>query len=386
MKHVSRLFAFAAPAAALGLATGIAPAAHAQAEIKIGVIASTTGPGASLGIPYRNVYANMPGEIAGQKMKYVILDDASDPSTTVKNARKLIDEEKVDIILGPTFTPGCLAVSDVAVEAKIAMVCLAPVVVPPNKMPWVFSIPQSVPVMIAGVIEHLKANNGKTIGYIGFADGWGDLVLKALETTAAPAGIKIIASERYNRPDTSVNAQVLKLMAAKPDAILVGGSGTPATTPHIALKERGYTGTIYHTHGVIGADFIRVGAKNVEGTVAPTGPLMVAEQLPDSNPIKKVALDFFAKLSPAYPQVRNAFSGYSYDAFLLVQAAVKPAMAKAKPGTAAFRQALRDGLEGTKDVVGTHAIYNMSPTDHNGVDGRARVLVRVEGGQWKLLK
>lgn len=384
MKHVSRLLALAASVAALGLSAGSAPAA-AQ-EIKIGVNASTTGPGASLGIPYRNVYQHLPGEIAGQKMKFVILDDASDPSTTVKNLRKLVDEEKVDIILGPTFTPGCLAASDVAVESKVAMVCLAPVVVPPNKLPWVFSVPQSVPVMIEGLMQHMKANNGKTIGYIGYADGWGDLVLRALEATAGPAGIKIVASERYNRPDTSVNAQVLKLMAAKPDAILVGGSGTPATTPHIALKERGFTGTIYHTHGVIGADFIRVGAKNVEGTIAPTGPLMVAEQLPDSNPIKKVALDFFAKLSPAYPQVRNAFSGYSYDAFLLVQAAVKPAMAKAKPGTPEFRQALRDALEGVKEVVGTHAVYNMTTTDHNGVDGRARVLVRVEGGEWKLLK
>ena len=378
MKHVSRLLGAAAVAVTVTAAAG--------AEVKIGVIASTTGPGASLGIPYRNVYTNLPPLIAGQPAKFIILDDGSDPSTSVKNARKLIDEEKVDIILGPTFTPGCLAVSDVAVEAKIAMICLAPVVVPPAKQPWVYSIPQSVPVMIAGVVEHLKAKGGKTIGYIGFADGWGDLVLKALETTAVPAGVKIVASERYNRPDTSVNAQVLKIMAAKPDAVLVGGSGTPATTPHIALKERGFQGTIYHTHGVIGADFIRVGGKSVEGTVAPTGPLMVAEQLPDTNPIKKVALDFFAKLSPAYPQVRNAFSGYSYDAFLLVQAAVQPAMAKAKPGTPQFRHALRDALEASKEVVGTHAVYSMSATDHNGVDQRARVLVQIEGGQWKLLK
>lgn len=380
MKHVTRLAASAA------LAAGLALSAQAAAEVKIGVIASTTGPGASLGIPYRNVYTNLPPQIAGQPAKFVILDDGSDPSTTVKNARKLVDEEKVDILLGPTFTPGCLAVSDVAVEAKVAMVCLSPVVVPPAKLPWVYSIPQSVPVMIAGVVEHMKANGGKTIGYIGFADGWGDLVLKALEATAGPAGIKIVASERYNRPDTSVNAQVLKLIAAKPDAILVGGSGTPATTPHIALKERGFAGTIYHTHGVIGADFIRIGGKSVEGTIAPTGPLMVAEQLPDSNPIKKVALDFFAKLSPAYPQVRNAFSGYSYDAFLLVQGAVTAVGTKAKPGTPAYRQALRDALEATKEVVGTHAVYNMSASDHNGVDQRARVLVRVEGGQWKLLK
>ncbi len=377
MKHLSTLLA-------LGVAAIVA--APSQAEVKIGVIASTTGPGASLGIPYRNVYTNLPPTIAGQPAKFIVLDDGSDPTTSVKNARKLIDEEKVDVILGPTFTPGCLAVSDAAVDAKIAQICLAPVVVPDAKRPWIFSIPQSVPVMIGGVIEHLKAGGGKTIAYIGFADGWGDLVFRALEGLAPGAGIKIVAQERYNRPDTSVTAQALKIIAARPDAVLVGGSGTPATTPHIALKERGFNGQIYHTHGVIGADFLRVGGKAVDGTIAPTGPLMVAEQLPDSNPIKKVALDFFAKLAPAYPEVRNAFSGYSYDAFLLVQAAVPAATAKAKPGTPEFRPALRDALEATKEVVGTHAVYTMSPTNHNGVDQRARVLVRVEGGQWKLLK
>lgn len=379
MQHLIKLAGGAAVAIALA-------ATPLRAEVKIGVIASTTGPGASLGIPYRNVYSNLPGTIAGQPAKFIILDDASDPTQSVKNARKLIDEDKVDIILGPTFTPGCLAVSDAAVQSKVAQICLAPVVVPDAKRPWIFSIPQAVPVMIGGVVEHLKAKGGKTIAYIGFADGWGDLVLKALETTAGPAGIKIVAQERYNRPDTSVNAQVLKVMSTRPDAVLIGGSGTPATTPHIALKDRGYKGQIYHTHGVVGADFIRVGGKAVEGAIAPTGPLMVADQLPDANPIKKVALDFFAKLSPAYPQVRNAFSGYSYDAFLLVQAGVPAAMAKGKPGTAAFRQGLRDALEASKEVVGTHAVYNMSPTNHNGVDQRARVLVHIVGGKWSLLK
>ncbi|MCW5770121.1 MAG: ABC transporter substrate-binding protein [Rhodospirillaceae bacterium] len=379
MQHFFKL-AGSAAAAILLAATPL------RAEVKIGVIASTTGPGASLGIPYRNVYSNLPPSIAGQPAKFIILDDGSDPTQSVKNARKLIDEEKVDVILGPTFTPGCLAVSDAVVQSKVAQICLAPVVVPDAKRPWIFSIPQAVPVMIGGVVEHLKAHGGKTIGYIGFADGWGDLVLKALEATAGPAGIKIVAQERYNRPDTSVNAQVLKVMAARPDAVLIGGSGTPATTPHIALKERGYKGQIYHTHGVVGEQFIRVGGKAVEGAIAPTGPLMAADELPDSNPIKKVALDFFAKLAPAYPQVRNAFSGYSYDAFLLVQAAVPSAMAKAKPGTPQFRQALRDGLEASKEVVGTHAVYNMSPTNHNGVDQRARVLVQIVGGKWKLMK
>ncbi len=358
----------------------------AQAQITVGITMGTTGPTAGAALPYKSVFLQLPETVAGQKVKYVILDDGGDATVAVKNARKLIDEDKADILLGSTSTPTCLAIVDAAVENRVPQICWAPIVVPPNKQPWIFTVPQQVPVMVNALVQHMKAHGVKTIGYIGFTDGWGDLCWQVMEKLATAAGMKMVANERYNRTDASVTAQVLKIVAARPDAVFVGSVSSPATLPHIALKERGFAGQIYHTHGIIGPDFLRVGGKSVEGAIAPSGPLIVADQLPGSNPIKKVALDFFKAYEGRYPQVRNSFSGYAYDTFLMFQAAVPGALAKARPGTPQFRQAMRDSLENIHELVGTHAIYNMSPKDHNGVDARARVLVRVENGAFKLVQ
>lgn len=370
----------------LGAALAAAGAA-AHGEVVVGVQITATGSAAAIGIPYRNTFALLPKTVAGQPVRWVVLDDASDTTTAVRNARKLVAEDRADIIIGSTITPASLAVAEVAAETKTPQISLAPLVAPPDKQPWVFSVPQAVPVMIDAVVDDMKVKGVKTVGYIGFNDSWGEIVFKGLSAAAERAGIRIVASERFNRTDTSATAQVLKLMSESPDAVLVGGSGTPSTLPQIALRERGYKGLVYQTHGSIGRDFIRVGGKNVEGARAPTGPLMVAEDLPDANPIKKVSLDFFKQYESQYGAgTRNAFSGYSYDAFLLLQAALPAALAKAKPGTPEFRQALRDSLENVKEVVGTHAVYTMSPKDHNGIDQRSRVMVQVENGEWKLAR
>jgi branched-chain amino acid transport system substrate-binding protein len=248
-------------------------------------------------------------------------------------------------------------------------------------------VPQSTTLMMSAVVDHMKAKGVKTVGYIGFSDSWGDLVLKSLDQAAGPAGIKIVSNERYARADTSVTGQVLKVMAGDPDAVVIGGSGTGGALPHIGLVERGYQKQIYHNHGTVNREFIRVGGKNVEGAIAPTGPLIVAEDLPPDNSVKKVALDFITRYEQTFgPGSRNGFAGYSYDGFLLLDAAVPIAAKQAKPGTPEFRQAMRDALENVKNVVGTHGVYNMTPKDHNGLDERARVLVRVENGEWRLLK
>ncbi len=364
-----------------------AASAAARAEVVVGVQITATGSAAAIGIPYRNTFSLLPKSIGGETIRYVVLDDASDPTTAVRNARKLTSEDRADIIIGSTITPASLAVAEVAAETKTPQISLAPVVAPADKHAWVFAVPQAVPVMVDAIVDDMKAKGVKTVGYIGFSDSWGDIVLRGLTAAAERNGLKIVGTERFGRTDTSVTAQSLKLMSEQPDAILVGGSGTPSTLPQISLRERGYKGLVYQTHGSIGRDFIRVGGKNVEGARAPTGPLMVAEELPDANPIKKVSVDFFKQYEAAYGAgTRNAFSGYSYDAFLLLQAALPAALAKAKPGTPEFRAALRDSLENLKEVVGTHAVYTMSAKDHNGIDQRARVMVQVDNGEWKLAK
>lgn len=362
-------------------------AAGAAAEITVGVILGASGPAASIGIPYRNVYNIVPKTLGGEPARFIILDDGGNPGEAVKLMRRLTSEDKVDVVFGSTYTPACVAMADVALESRTAQVCMSPTVVAADKALWFFTIPQGLPTMIGGIIDHMKAGNVKTVGFIGFTDGWGDLTLEALERGIAPAGIKLVASERYARPDTSVNAQILKIVSAKPDAVFIGASGTPAALPQATLMERGFKGQVYQTHGVINRDFIRVGGEAVEGAIAPTGPVVVAEQLPDSNPIKKVSMEFFKLHDAAYGvDARNPFAAYAYDSYLLLNAAAGPALKKAKPGTAEFRIALRDAMENVKEVVGTHAVYNTKPNDHNGVDARARVMVKVENGNWKLLK
>ncbi len=358
----------------------------AAQEITVGVTMGATGPGASLGIHYKNAFQLMPKTLGGHPAKYIILEDATDPAVAAKNARKLITEDKADVIMGSVSVPSTTQVAQIATEAKTPMIALSPVALPPDKLEWTFVVPQPVPLMMGAVVDHMKAKGVKTVGYIGFSDSWGDLVLKALEQHAGPAGIKVVTNERYARADTSVTGQVIKVLAAHPDAVVVGGSGTGGALPQIGLIERGYKGPIYHNHGTVNREFIKVGGKAVEGAIAPTGPLLVPEELPASNPIKKVAGDFIKRYEQTFGEgSRNAFAGYSYDGYLLLDAAAAKAAAKAKPGTPEFRAALRDALESSKEVVGTHGVYNMTPKDHTGLDERARVLVQVKDGAWRLM-
>jgi branched-chain amino acid transport system substrate-binding protein len=371
---------------ALTLAFGCVSAAAAQ-EITFGLTMGATGPGASLGIHYKNAFQLMPKTIAGHPVKVIMYEDKTDATEAAKNARKLITEDNVDAVMGSVSVPSTTQIAQIANELKAPLIALSPVSLPPDKLQWVFVVPQATRLMMSAVVEHMQAHGIKNVGYIGYSDSWGDLVLKATEQEGAPAGIKILTDERYGRADTSVTGQVLKVLAANPDAIVVGGSGTGGALPHVAFVERGYKKQIYHNHGTVNREFIKVGGKAVEGAIAPTGPVMVPEDLPDDNPIKPVALDFTKRYEQTFGEgSRNAFGGYSYDGFLLLNAAVPVALQKAKPGTAEFRQALRDALENVHNVVGTHGIYNMSPSDHNGLDKRARVLVQVDNSVWRLIK
>ena len=368
--------------AASALGTGAA-----QAEVTIGVTLGATGPGASLGIHYKNAFQLMPKTLGGQPVKYIILEDGSDATNAGKNARKLITEDKVDVVMGSNGVPSSLQIAQVAFETKTPFICLTPISLAADKLAWAFIVPQPTELMMSAVAEHMKANGVKTVGFIGFSDGWGDLMFRATEFHAAAHGYKVVTNERYARADTSVTGQVLKIMAANPDAVVVGGSGTGGALPHLALVERGYKGRIYHNHGTVNAEFIRVGGKNVEGAIAPTGPLIVPEELPASFPTKAVSLDFTKRYEAQFGAgSRNAFAGYTNDAVMLLGAAIPAAVQKAKPGTPEFRAALRDALENVKNVVGTHGVYSPTAANHNGLDERARVLVRVESGTWRLMK
>lgn len=370
-------------AAAIALCLATAPA---WADITVGISVSATGPAASLGIPEKNTAALLPTTIAGQKINYIVLDDATNPTEANKNARKFVTENSADIIFGSSAVPTALAIAEVATETKTPQIALAPVELADAKKAWVFIVPQHNAVMAQALAQHMKAAGVKTLGFIGFADGYGEGWAREMAKAAEAAGIKMAPSERYNRTDTSVTGQVVKLVSANPDAILIAGSGTPAALPQTALAERNYKGRIYQTHGAANKEFIRVGGKAVEGAVLPVGPVVVASQLPDSHPSKKVALDYTRLYEEKYGAGSvSSFGAHMWDAYKLFEAAVPVALKSGQPGTPAFRQALRDAIESGREVVGAHGVFNMSATNHYGHDDRARVLVKIDKGDWKLL-
>jgi len=380
MKMIKMICAAAAAYLALG----------AQAEVNVGVVVSATGPAASLGIPEKNTLSLLPATIGGQKVNYFVLDDASDTTAAVANTRKLITEHKVDVIIGSTITPNSLAMIDAAAESATPMISMAAsarIIEPVDaKKRWVFKTPQNDIMMALAIVQHMAAAGVKTAGFIGFADAYGEGWYQEFTKIAAIKGLQVVASERYNRADTSVTGQVLKIIAAKPDAVLIAGSGTPAVLPQKTLKERGYAGKYYQTHGVANNDFLRVGGKDVEGTFLPSGPVLVAAQLPADHPLKKSALAYVSAYEAAFGKgTVSTFGGHAWDAGLLLKSALPVALKNAQPGTPAFRSALRDALETVKELPGAHGVFNMSPTDHLGLDQRARVMVKIENGAWKLV-
>lgn len=381
MKQVSRI-RFVALATALSV-----PMLSFAADLKLGFITSLSGSSSSLGIPYakglKAAMAYRP-DVDGKKVEVIQLDDASDPTTAARNARKLVVEDKVDALIGTAGTPSALAINGVARELKVPFISIAQAKVDGENGAWMFNVPQSAPLMIDTVVAHMKRSGVKTVAYIGFSDAWGDIVYDALTQAAQKNGIKVVTNERYARNDSSVTGQVLKIVAARPDAVLTGTSGTPGALAYLGLAGRGYRGKIYGTHGIINPDFIRVGGAALENLIAPTGPVVIASQLPANHPSRKVALDFHNTYKKTFnADATDAFAPYSFDAWLIFQDAAKRAMTQKQPGTPEFRTAMLDAINSTKELVGTQGVYNYRPDNHFNTDQRSVVVVKLEKGQWK---
>jgi branched-chain amino acid transport system substrate-binding protein len=375
--------------AAAIVAASLALAGTAQAQITVGFVTSQSGPASSIGVLYDKgmkaavEYASTVGDT---KVKLIQLDDSSDPSTATRNARKLIEENKVDILIGTATAASSNAMVAVANELKVPLLAISPISVAPSDTGerWAICIPQPPGLMVKVVVDRMKRDGVKNFAYIGFVDAWGDLVYNGAQKPAEADGLKILTNERYARTDTSVMGQVLKMLTTKPDAVLLGGAATQGALPALTLAERGYKGPLYGTPALLNTDFIRVGGKAVEGIQVSAGPVIVAEQLPDDHFSKKISMAFrdaYQKANGAPPT--DGFSAYSFDSWLIFMDAAKRAMAKAKPGTPEFRVALKNAIFETKELVGTHAIYTFKPGDSYGVDERSLVLVRLKDGQWK---
>jgi branched-chain amino acid transport system substrate-binding protein len=365
----------------------LAASAAALADVNIGVSLSLTGPGSGLGLPMQNEFKLWPQTIAGEKVNLIILDDASDPGKGVSNAKRFVTDDHVDMIIGSCLTPVAAAMAPVAAEAKTVQLAASPVGVPPGQDQWLFRLPQSNDVMAHAMVAHMKKLGVKTVGFLGYTDAYGELWLKAITAEGEKNGIKVIATERFARTDTSVTPQALKLAAANPDAMLIVASGSGAAMPEKAIVERGYKGKIYQTHAAATPDLVRIGGKDVEGTYVVSGPAVVAEQLPDSHPSKKNAVDFVTKYEKAYgPGSRNQFAAHAYDAQIVLEKILPAALKKAKPGTPEFRQALKDGMESMGRTVFSHGVMNWTPQDHWGYTNETGVMLKVVGGKFEVEK
>jgi branched-chain amino acid transport system substrate-binding protein len=376
-----------AAALAAVLALPALPARAQTSDITIGISISTTGPAAALGIPERNALEFVPKEIAGVPLKVIVLDDGGDPTAATTNARRFVTESKADVIMGSSTTPPTVAVSNVANEAGIPHIGLAPFPITPERAKWSVDMPQPVPIMGKVLYEHMKAHNIKTVGYIGYSDSYGDLWFNDLKKQGEPMGLQVVDDERFARPDTSVAGQVLKLVAANPDAILVGASGTAAGLPQTALRERGYKGLIYQTHGAASMDFIRISGAAAEGVIMASGPVMDPEDQPDSAPTKKPGLALNTAYEAKYgANSRSQFAGHSYDAFQVLLRVIPVALKTAKPGTPEFREAIRQAFLSEHEIAASQGVYNFTEKDRYGLDDRSRIILTVKDGKYVLAK
>jgi branched-chain amino acid transport system substrate-binding protein len=375
---------------ALGARLGVAlmgtASFQAKAEIIVGANFSLSGPAAVLGTAFQRVVPFLPNEIAGEPIRYIILDDATDPSAAVRNVRKLVTEDHADILIGPTNAPAGYAMAPVLSELEIPLISGTPIELFGDKAKWFGNTVTTTPDWVRQVVDHMKANGVKKIAYIGYSDTFGDQMFSALKKLAPEAGIEIVLDERFARSDTSVAGQVLRIVAAQPDAVFIGASASPSVLPNVTLRDRGYTKPLYNSPVAVGPNFMRLGGSKVEGALAASFLIPVASQLPDSHPSKKISAEFVERFEKANPKMEaDGQNGEAYDAGLILSAIVPGALKKAKPGTKEFREALREELYQVRELPGSLGVYNFKPGQPYGLDARGVVMVTVQDGKWKYI-
>ncbi|MEP7101763.1 MAG: ABC transporter substrate-binding protein [Burkholderiales bacterium] len=360
------------------------------ADIKVGVLVSSTGPASVIGVPQRNSAKMLPAKVGSANVEYVVLDDGGDATAAVNNAKKLISEDKVDAMIGPSISPNAMAILSFVAESKtplIAAVGTDGVILPMDaQRKWVFKSSQANQLILQVEVNHMVSSQVKTLALLRVNDSLGEEWSKSLAPIIEKAGIKLVAEERFQRTDSSIAAQAIRIVAAKPDAVLVAAAGGTSALGQQSLVDRGFRGKVYQTNGAATDEFIRLAGKAAEGALMAAGPMQVVEQLGDGSAIKKAGLDYMAAYEKLYGVKPSTFGSNVYDAGLLLQAAIPVALKTAAPGTAEFRAALRDAIEASKGVVGTQGIYNMTPANHNGMDREAALMMTVTQGRWMLVK
>lgn len=372
---------------ALVIAFGLVAAAHAADPIKIGSVLSVTGGGAYLGDPELKTLQlyveriNKEGGVLGRPLELVHYDDGTDASKANAFAKRLIEDDKVDIIVGGTTTGSTMSMVPLVEKAGIPFISLAggvPIIAPVKK--WVFKTPQTDRMAAEKVFQDMKKRGFTKVALLSETSGFGQSGKKESEAVVGNYGVTLVANETYGPKDTDMTPQLTKIKGT-PDvqAVFVFGFGGPPAIVTKNYKQLGITLPMYQSHGVASDEYIKLSGAAAEGVRLPSGAILVADKLPANDPQKAVTTAYRKTYSERFKEDASTFGAYAYDGLMMAVDAIKRAGSTDKAK-------VRDAIEQTKGFVGTTGVFNMSPTDHMGLDLSSFRLLEVKNGDWAIVQ
>lgn len=371
--------------------TGCSPkqdtTAKSSEPISIGAVLDISGPASSLGIPERDTLLmladqlNAKGGINGRPVKLTILDNKSDETESVLAVKKLIDQEKVSAIIGCSASGTSLAMVDTVTKESVPMISLAAsskIVEPASDRKWVFKTAQSDKTVTGKIIKYAKSKGIERIALLYMNNAYGDGGRQELTKAAEANGVKIVFQDKFEATDKEMSAQLTKIKGTDAQAVVVWAIPPSASIVTRNYKEIGLNIPMIHSHGIANQSFLDLAGDKANGIILPVGKLIVAGQLPDTDPQKQTLVTYAKDYAAKYNTPPSAFGGHGADGFNLLVQAIKEA------GT--DRGKIRDALEKIKNFTGISGVFNMSEQDHNGLDESSMVMVEVKDGKWTLIK
>lgn len=381
------LFTFLLAAGCSTQQAGQGSTAKTGDTINIGAVLDISGPSSSLGIPERDTLLmladqlNAKGGINGRQVKMVILDNKSDETESVLAVKKLIDSEKVAAIIGSSASGTSLAMVDTVQKEGVPLISLATnskIVEPASDRKWVFKMAQSDAIVANNMINYAKSKGAQKVAMLYMNNAFGDGGKNALTKAAADNGVSIIFEDKFEATDKEMSAQLARIKGSDAQAVLIWAIPPSASIVTRNYRELGLNIPLIHSHGIANKNFLDLAGDAANGIVLPVGKIVVAEQLPDSDPQKQALLSYAKDFTAKYNSPPNTFGGHAWDAFNMVVTAIKE--------VGVDRSKIRDSLEKTKNFVGISGVFNMSDKDHNGLDQSSMVMVEVKDGKWTYIK
>ncbi len=358
----------------------------AAESIRIGALFAITGPASFLGEPERNTLemlvkeANGKGGIKGRKLELVVYDTQGDATKAVQLATKLIKNDKVSVIVGPSTTGETMAVIPVAEKEKTPLIsCAAGIKITEPVKKYVFKTPANDHVAAERIFNYMLAKKQKSVALLTVTDGFGSSGREQLKELAKKKGISVVVDETYGPKDTDMTAQLTKIKGSKAEAIICWGTNPGPAIITRNVKQLGIRIPLYQSHGVASKKYIELaGADNAEGVILPAGKLAIYDKLKHGDPQYKLLKEYDQAYKKAYGIEASTFGGYAYDSFLLISEAIKSGASKPEQ--------IRDSLEKVKKMVSVSGTFSMSSSDHNGLDLSAFEMVKISKGDWEIAK